>query len=252
MRAVFVDLHSVSDLKHVGIVPVTGTGIFAQRFVFIDYLHHAKWVPEAFAKRLVIVKHRADIAGCAPHMADFAGETRFAVVDLAVDDDAETDAPAEVEENQVVDLAAVAVDIFAVGHCAGVVFDAHAQSEFFGEDLAEGHFLEVIAAVAVAHHRVDAARDVDIDGEDRLAVDRAGVDEVVDDVTELREIVDRVARFEINVKLFLDHFSAEVHQAERKRAVFDVYAYEIAGFGIEAIGVGMTSALGLGFAALSD
>ena len=83
VRTVLIDRHAVAHLEHVGVVPVTRTGIAAQSGVVVEILHHGAGFPVAREDRGV-GERKADVACRTPHVADLPRPgPRLAVTPLA-------------------------------------------------------------------------------------------------------------------------------------------------------------------------
>src|SRR5688572_30242604 len=68
MRAVLVDLHSIADLKHVGVVPSTGPCMDLQSFLFVEDPHYPETRPGSVI--FLTIPAIGDVAGRTPQMAD--------------------------------------------------------------------------------------------------------------------------------------------------------------------------------------
>ena len=117
----------------------------------------------AMANHLVVVRRS---------VPEFTCKTRFSRIHLAVDDDSESETPTYIHKQHILFLADSAAKVFAVGHCASVVVDAHIQADFLGHHLSERHFTEIEPAVTITRLGIYTSREVDVDVDDFFAVVR--------------------------------------------------------------------------------
>ena len=68
-----------------------------------------------------------DVVVVAWHVTKFPGISRLAVVEFAVDDDTDSDAPTYVDEDHILESFAASLDEFGVGHAPSVVLDANRE-----------------------------------------------------------------------------------------------------------------------------
>ena len=65
------------------------------------------------------------------HMTDFSREARLALVQFAVDDDTDSDAPAYIDEDYVLEALANALEALTVSHASGIVANTERQFKLF-------------------------------------------------------------------------------------------------------------------------
>ena len=115
---------------------------------------------------------------------EFAGESRFSVIEATVDDDAESQPPRQVQEEDVLFSLYDSLHVFTVGHCPRVVLDIGFDAESFFEKFGERLFFEIEDAVTVARHGVDPSRYVYADGQNFGTGDGQHMDEPEDDLAQ--------------------------------------------------------------------
>ena len=186
-------------------------------------------------------------------VADFAGEAGFPVVDFPVDEDAHAQPPADVDEQDVLFALDASLQVFPVGHGAGVIVYGHLIANLLRQHLVQRVFGEVEDAVAVSRLRVDSPRDVDADVHDAPASLLAGVsDEVLDDFTQvvhgLRGVLEFVGQGHVEVY----HVPFEVDEADVEGEFLDVHAHEVSGSRVQPVEGGVASAFRLQLPIIPD
>lgn len=181
----------------------------------------------------------------AAHVSQFAGESRLAGVDVSVDDDAQSQSPAQVDEEDVPLSAHAALEVFAVGHGSGVVVDGDVQCEALGESLGEWSLVVVEVGEGVALCGVHAPRHVESHVEDALSwhVEAGGV--LGHGLAEGVEAVGVVGQGVGYACLHVHHVAFEVDGGDVELVLSDVHSHEVGGVGVEAVDVGWSSAGGL-------
>ena len=186
------------------------------------------------------------------HVAQFSRKAGFPGINLPVDDDAHTQSPAQVDEEDVFLSMNVPLKEFTVGHGSCVVVYRDGMSYSFGDDFREGTLLEVEPAVAVARIRVDSSGDVDVDVEYLFFLYVDPFDELVYQFAKLVQSLRGVFAMIGDVHFQVHHISFEVHQPDVDGELLDVYADEVAGLGIQTVQAGAASAVGALLAILVD
>ena len=93
------------------------------------------------------------------HVSYFSREARFSEIELAVEDDTDADAPADVHEDDVSQSLADAFQIFTVSHAAGIVVDAERQVESFGQCFCQWHFCAGKIIIGTSYLRIHSSTD---------------------------------------------------------------------------------------------
>ena len=78
------------------------------------------------------------------HVSYFAGKSRTASIEFAVDDDAQSESPAVVDEEHVLLSAHHSLHIFSVSEGTGVVLYAYVDVYLFRESVGERTFEEIV------------------------------------------------------------------------------------------------------------
>ena len=164
-------------------------------------------------------------------VAEFAGKARFAGVQFAVDDNSQTQTPADVDEQHVALVAGCSAHKFAVGHGASVVVDAYGIAQALLQQLRQWAVAEIEICVAVALFGVDASRKVHVDVHDFLAVDGERIDELRNYYAYFFESFGRIVELIFHVECLLNHVAFHVNHAHAYGELLDVDAYKVAAIG---------------------
>ena len=90
-------------------------------------------------------------------MAEFAGESALSVVELSLHDDADGDAPAQMQIEHVVFILGLAAGIFRIASGTGVVFEERADADPFLDDFTHRLFVRGEIFVAASRIRIYAS-----------------------------------------------------------------------------------------------
>ena len=171
-----------------------------------------------------VVEHRS--------VPELAGKARHSRINLAIDDDAQAKPPAHIHKEHVLLLADAATEILAIGHCAGVVVDAHRIAHLFGHKLRQGHLAEVKPAVAIARLGIHAPRHIHADVENLALVDNQRIDESANDVAQIVESLLGVLEGIVAKRLRFHQLAIEVDKPHIDSISADIHTDKIAGIGI--------------------
>ena len=160
-------------------------------------------------------------------VAELAGESALAVVELAVHDDADCHAAAHVEVDHVALVLRFAARVLGVAACTGVVLEQHADADALLEDIAQRLFVGCEVLVAAARIGVHAAGDADAQPEDLAPVDAALGDEPFDVRADAFDALRAVLQFEREVVLLLDDVVLKVGDHETHVVAADVHAGKV-------------------------
>ena len=174
-------------------------------------------------------------------VSELPRKARLAVEDLAVDNHAQTQAPAGIDVEHRLLVVRIAVHVFAVGRRARVVLDVDRRAEPLLKQHRERLLLDEKVAVAVSRLRIHPARDVHPDGQHLVARDLVRADEVQDHLAELVQRVGIVVHLERHGRL-VDELSLEVDRRHHHRVLADVHADEVARIGVQPVDVGAPAA----------
>lgn len=182
-------------------------------------------------------------------VSEFAGEARFALVHFAVEDNTESETPAEIDEKYVFLAVDRSAEHLAVSHCAGVVLDANRHAELFRKNLAQRRFLEYEKAIAVARRRIDATTDVDAGVENLALLYTARGNEIKGNTTYL---VDNLFLRHVEVvgyvEILTHYLAVEVAQADIHDIALHVDTEKISRLRIETVGTRLATRLAVALA----
>ena len=90
-------------------------------------------------------------------VSKFSGESRFAGIYFAVNDDTYAQSPTDINEDDILFPFDTPLQILAVCHCAGVIIDTNLITDFFRQYLCQRTFGEIELAEAVSGFGVDTS-----------------------------------------------------------------------------------------------
>lgn len=189
------------------------------------------------APLLAAVAH--DIVVVHVYVAEFARIAVLAVVDLAVDDQAQPEAPPDIDVDHVLVSRTLLGGILAVGHRLGVVLDEHRDFQPLAQQIGQRHvarLLEIEDRSARTRPRVDPSADIEVGADDLTRQFGLGPhDETLDVVADFIQLVVRILEIEIRDLLHPHHFARKVHQADGESVRLDIHPQEAAGLGLDPI-----------------
>ena len=185
-------------------------------------------------------------------MAELSGKSRAAVVEFAVDDDADGHASAQVQVNDVLFLTGASLDVLSVAARAGIVLDQHAVSEAFFHDFAQRLFLMSEIFVASPRFRIDATGHANADTQQLGAVDAAAGEEILDRRANGFEALVRIVEREIALAFRLDDIVLKVRYDQHDLVAANLDSREIDRRVGQAVDVGPATAAGLDLAPVGD
>ena len=181
-------------------------------------------------------------------MAKLARKTTLAVVELAVGDDADSHATAQVEVEHVLFAVALARVVFGIAACSGVVLDEHIQSCGLFESLFERGVATGEVHIAVARLGIYATYDASTQAQNLAALDATSVEEGVDVGANLGQTTPVVREGEGSVILRCYHVVFQVGNHAAEVVATDVDARKVDSRVGQAEDVGPATACGFDLA----
>jgi len=183
----------------------------------------------------IVVEHR--------HMAKFAGKTRFTIIQLPVDNDAQTQSPATINIQDVLFVGHNALHKLAIGHRSGIVVDGAMQPQFFVKNLGERLFVEKIHAVAMTGFGIHPSRYIDACTQNFGTRNFRFFNKRSDDFTELFETLSCI--FVVKRKAFRrnDDLTFKIDKGQNNSKSLYVDTQKTARVGVESVHIGLATTL---------
>ena len=160
---------------------------------------------------------------------------------------------ADVDEQDVFLALDASLQVFSIGHGAGIIVDRNLIADFLRQDFVQRVFGEVENAIAIAGFGIDPAGDVDAYVQDFMAQFFADVaDEVLDHFAQRVHGFGSVLKVVGQVHLEIHDVPFEVNKTYVEGEFLDVYAHEIARIWIQSVEDRVASAFRLQFAVVLE